>query len=103
VQVELDGAGGVAEVPQDDGVELRERAMSATSPGAVVDVREDDEPGALRRRADVGEVGEPQLDAVAGREPLEDVAVGREVAGQRDDRAPARPRAPPRRACRGSP
>jgi hypothetical protein len=87
VEVDLHRPGGVAEVPQHRRVERTERAQVGHLAAAVVDQRQAHQPRAVGGPRHVGEVDDPQFDSVARREALEDVAVGRELAGGHDDRA----------------
>ena len=82
-QADRDGAGGVAQVP-DDGRARRaglDRGEVAQRAAAVVDVGEDEQLALPRG----GLVVEPQLEAVLRGEPLEHVAVGGELVAVGDE------------------
>ena len=92
-QADRDRAGRVAEVPDQRRAAPRRRGLERRQVGeraaAVVDVREDDDVARpARERGRVGLAVElAQREPALGRDPLEHVAVGREVAAVGDERA----------------
>ena len=99
-QVDGHRAGGVREVPDQRRAALARRGRQRRHVGerarAVADVREHDDVALARPARSSGDgpvelvaVEDPQLEAARGRDPLEHVAVGREVAAVGDERAAA--------------